>query len=442
MATLIYDKKNINSSEWNKLDAHDGVLFIEESGKLQGTVSVKGAKNAVLVTMASLILTEGKSILRNVPNSADVLQMSNLLQELGAEVLFDEIQNILMVDTTFVRNNRVRPEIMKKMRASVLVMGPLLARFGKAEVALPGGCLIGERPIDIHIKNFVKMGVSVSVEQEFLCAEAVGLKPARIVLEYPSVGATENILMAAVLTQGETTIINAALEPEVIDLIEVLKKMGADITMVAPASIVIKGVSSLKSVEHEVVPDRLEAGSLLLAAAITGGTVSVSNAYIEHLDVFLAKLQEMGHAIKLDGQRGVTLTATEFPQAVSFRTAPYPGFPTDLQAPMMAVLCLAEGKSVVHETVFENRFLHIRELQKMGAQISVEGDRAFITGVEELYGTHVIASDIRASCALVLAGLVAKGKTQVTGVRHWRRGYDALEKKLHFLGGRIELCER
>lgn len=417
-----------------------GALLVEQSHQLHGETSVVGAKNAVLATIASLILTAGKSILKNVPRSADVLQMIDLMRELGAEVFFDESNQRLEVDTSFIRHHRVCPEIMKKMRASVLVMGPLLARFGKAEVALPGGCLIGARPIDFHMKNFMKMGVLIKVENEFLRAEVSRLKPSRIVLEYPSVGATENVLMAAVLTQDITTIVNASLEPEVTELIAVLTKMGAKIKILPPATIEIEGVNFLHPIEYEIMPDRLEAGGLLLAAAITGGTVTVLNARYDHLDVFLVKLQEMGHTIEVGYNNvGITLIATDHPQAVSFRTAPYPGFPTDLQAPMMAALTLADGKSSIHETVFENRFLHIRELQKMGAQISVEGDRAHITGVEELYGTHVIASDIRASCALVLAGLAAKGKTVVTGIRHWRRGYDALEKKLYGLGAQIFL---
>lgn len=370
MRTISQKRKSL-PSKWHQEKGQEKTyreaLAIEQSKQLQGEVSVLGAKNAVLVTIASLILTEGKSVLTNVPASADVLQMITLMEELGAEVSFDQASHRLEVDTTFVRDARVRPEIMKKMRASVLVMGPLLARFGKAEIALPGGCLIGERPIDFHMKNFMKMGVSVNVESDFLCAHVKKLQSARIVLEYPSVGATENILMAAVLTENITTIVNAALEPEVIELIEVLKKMGADITILPPATIEIKGVARLQPVEYEIMPDRLEAGGLLLAAAITGGNVSVNNARFDHLDVFLAKLAEMGHTITIgENNKGISLVGTSQPQAVSFRTAPYPGFPTDLQAPMMAALCLAEGKSLIHETVFENRFLHIRELQKNG----------------------------------------------------------------------------
>ena len=304
---------------------------------------------------------------------------------------------------------------MKKMRASILVMGPLLARFARAEVALPGGCTIGQSPVDYHIKNFKKMGVTIEECGDHLTARADLLHAQRIVMEYPSVGATENTLMAAVLVPGTTTIINAALEPEVFDLIAVLRKMGAQITIEAPATIYIEGVAALQPIEHAIIPDRLEAGALLLSAAITGGTIILPQAHAYSMDVFLLKLEEMGHEVIVGPQGiGITLKATKEPKAISFKTAPYPGFPTDLQAPMMAALCLAEGKSVVEEMVFENRLLHVRELQKMGAQITSEHNKAIILGVDKLYGTSVIATDIRASCALVLAGLVAQSLSVMT----------------------------
>lgn len=443
--SIVIGNKQFAAQEWQILQAHyfshevdPEFISVEQSLELQGEISLIGAKNAVLVIMASLLLAEGKSVLHNVPFSADVVQMVALLEELGAHVMFYPELNMLEVDTSTLGSCQVPPTIMKKMRASVLVMGPLLARFGRADIALPGGCLIGARPIDFHLKNFAKMGVTLEVEGEFLRAEASQLKSAQLILEYPSIGATENLLMAATLTQGRTRIVNAALEPEVIDLIAILRSMGAHINVHAPATIEIEGVERLLPVEHTVIMDRLEAGSLLLAAAITGGSIWLPQAVATDMEVFLLKLEEMGHAIEIGvNGHGVKLTATKQPQAVSFSTAPYPGFPTDLQAPMMAALCLAQGKSVIHETVFENRFLHVRELQKMGAQISIEGDRAKITGVEELYGTSVIATDIRSSCALVIAGLAAKGTTIITGVHHWRRGYQALEKKLTQLGAKI-----
>ncbi len=417
-------------------------IAIESSGPLQGSVNLYGAKNAVLVIIASLLLTKGKSRLFNVPASDDVLQMITLLQSLGAEIFFYQQEHILEVDTSGINKWQVSAEIMKKMRASILVMGPLLARFGKADIAIPGGCLIGSRPIDYHLKNFKKMGAHIEECGEYLTARAQLLQSRRIVLEYPSVGATENIMMAATLTPGTTAIINAALEPEVLDLISILLKMGANICAQAPATIIIEGVTTLSPVEHTIVSDRLEAGALLLAAAITGGSIHVAHAVATDMDVFLLKLEEMGHEIIIGSHgKGISLKATANPQAVSFKTAPYPGFPTDLQAPMMAALCLAEGASVVEETVFENRLLHVRELQKMGAQIKVENNKALITGVDKLYGMSVIATDIRASCALVLAGLAAQGSTVMTGIHHWTRGYDGLEYKLMDLGAQVKVYD-
>jgi len=423
-------------------ESKEGRIIVKQSLNLCGQVELSGAKNAVLVIIASLLLTEGKSILTNVPHSDDVIQMIALMEELGAQVFFDTIQKKVEIDTRLITRFKVSSLLMKKMRASVLVMGPLLARFARAEIALPGGCLIGTRPINFHLKNFEKMGVSFTVEGETIIGSTVQLRAGSFVLEYPSVGATENILMAATLTPGITRIINAALEPEVVDLIAVLTKMGAKITVLAPAIIEIEGVALLKPIEHQIMFDRLEAGALLAVAAITGGSIYLPQASTHNLDVFLLKLQEMGHIVESgEGGKGIRLIATKTPRAVSFVTSPYPGFPTDLQAPMMALQCLAAGMSEVHETVFENRFLHVRELQKMGAQITINGDRATITGVENLYGTSVIATDIRGSCALVIAGLAAQGTTTMTGMHHWKRAYDHFENKLAALGAHISVLK-
>lgn len=414
---------------------------IEHSNALQGEVTLDGAKNAVLVIMASLILAPGKSVLTGVPISTDVFQMIALLEDLGAEVCFDIQNKTLHIDTMRMQPRAVSPEIMRKMRASILVMGPLLARFGRALVALPGGCLLGARPIDFHLRAFEKMGVHIEVAHEFLNASVAHLVAYKFVLEYPSVGATENIMMAAVLTKGTTRIINAAIEPEVFDLIEVLRKMGAHIDIKVPGTIEIEGVEQLQPVEHCIMRDRLEAGTLLLAAAVTGGSISIPDAPVQYLEVFLEKLSEMGHAVT-EGVRGVGVSfqSTTTPRAVSFRTMPYPGFPTDLQAPMMVAQCLASGSSVIYETVFENRLVHVRELQKMGAQIAVDGPMlATVKGVERLFGAHVIAPDIRASAALVIAGLAAQGQTVMTGMHHFRRGYTHLEEKLCKLGARISI---
>lgn len=413
-------------------------IIIEQSRNLHGTVELAGAKNAVLVIMASLILTDGKSVLTNVPANDDVFQMIKLLRDLGAVVTFDPVLHRLEVDTRLITKFSVRSDVMKKMRASVLVMGPLLARFGRADIALPGGCVIGARPIDYHIYGFKRMGVEVTIEGEYLTAQADILKANKIILEYPSVGATENIMMAATLTQGTTRILNAALEPEVFDLMNILKKMGANISIDAPATIVIEGVTSLNPVEHAVIFDRLETGSLLLAAAMTGGSIDLPHAPAFAMDMFLIKLEEMGHQITVGpNEIGVSLKATRHPKAVSFKTAPYPGFPTDLQAPMLAAQCIASGTSTIYETVYENRLLHVMELQKMGAQIKIEHNKATVMGVDRLYGAQVIATDIRASCALVLAGLVADGMTRMSGIHHLARGYDNMPGKLQSLGAHI-----
>jgi UDP-N-acetylglucosamine 1-carboxyvinyltransferase len=414
-------------------------MVIEQSPQLQGEMTLEGAKNAVLVVMASLILAPGKSILTNVPVSSDVFQMMKLLQNLGAEVYFDTELKRLEVDTTHMQSLPVGADIMQKMRASILVMGPLLARFGKATVALPGGCLLGARPVDFHMRAFAKMGAKIEVVDEFLHATAPTLQAQQFILEYPSVGATENIMMAAALTNGVTKIINAAIEPEVLDLITVLRKMGVSIEITPPGTIEIAGKTLLTPVHHAIIPDRLEAGTLLLAAAVTGGELDIPDAPEEYMEVFLEKLSEMGHSVsKHHSGKGISFKATPSPRAVSFRTMPYPGFPTDLQAPMMVAQCLASGTSTIYETVFENRLVHVRELQKMGAHIVTDGPLiATIKGVDGLYGAQVIAPDIRASAALVIAGLVAQGQTVMTGLHHFRRGYTRLEDKLKKLGARI-----
>jgi UDP-N-acetylglucosamine 1-carboxyvinyltransferase len=429
-------------------------LLVKKSPPLTGTVDLVGAKNAVLVIITSLVLTNGVSVLENVPNSADVLLMIKLLEDLGATATFDQEKNILTVDTQNICRFEVKPEIMNKMRASILVAGPLLARFGKAKVAPPGGCLIGARPIDYHLNGFKKMGAMIDMHENFI---NITLRPyqelptlTRLILEYPSVGATENLMMLAVLSKGETEIVNAAMEPEVLDLIAILTKMGAKIDCSQGQIIRIKGVEKLNPVCHTIIPDRLQAGAILLAAAITGGSVSLPHARADHMDLFLEKLREMGHQVATgtnptqnQQHQGISLTATATPVAVNFKTGPYPCFPTDIQAPTMAALCVTNGTSNIEETVFENRLLHVKELQKMGAQISRDGNsKATVRGVEVLYGADVIATDIRASCALVLAGLVAQGQTKITGIHHWRRGYDQLEQKLASMGALIEIVEK
>ncbi|MBD3231092.1 UDP-N-acetylglucosamine 1-carboxyvinyltransferase [Candidatus Dependentiae bacterium] len=412
-------------------------ILVKQSKPLYGTVKASGAKNAALPIMAALILNSGKNVLKNIPNSTDVKQMIKLLEDLGAKIFFDTKNNYLEVDTSEINNFEVKSEIMNKMRASILVMGSLLARFNKAKVAMPGGCLIGARPIDFHLKGFLKMGVNVKEQIPFFDVTFMnkGVVNNKIILEYPSVGATENLAMFACLKKGRTIIINAALEPEVLDFLDVLKKMGAQINIKLPATIEIIGVEKLNSVEHEIIPDRLEVGTLLLACAVCKGEIHVENAQSEQMDVFLEKLKEMGHEVECND--GIKLKATDLPVAVGFKTGPHPGFPTDLQAPMLVAQCVANGRSIIEETVFENRLMHTIELQKMGAQIKIYGNKAQVNGVEYLYGTEVIATDIRASAALVISGLVAKGETKILGIHHWKRGYDKLEEKLKKLGANI-----
>lgn len=427
----------------------NGYILVEQSLNLSGTIDLVGAKNAVLPMMAALILAEGESVLYSVPNSSDVKEMINLLISLGAQINYNSVLKILRVNTQTIDKVEVKSEIMDKMRASILVMGPLLARFKRARVALPGGCLIGARPIDFHLKGLANLGVVIKQDKKYFNS-FIGRNEnldRKLVLEYPSVGATENLVMFATMQKGTTTIINVALEPEVLDFIELLKRMGAKIEFNIPSTLIITGVDELKPVKYKVVPDRLEAGALLLAAAITGGQINLPDAIPGHMDIFLEKLEQMGHKIEIgfnnnDGVRkGIRLISTPNPKAVDIKTYPYPGFPTDLQAPMMAALCLAQGKSKMEETVFENRLMHVKELEKMGAQIKTKSSKAIVAGVDQLYGAHVIASDIRASAALVIAGLAAEGETQIFGIHHWRRGYDFLEKKLQKIGAKIKVIE-
>lgn len=419
-----------------------GYIFVKKSGPLQGEVSLDGAKNAALVIMASLLLTSGKSILRNIPALSDVEQMIQILESLGALIVFDRKQNVLEVDTSHIQPNSIAQDSVKKFRASFLILGPLLARFKNVKLALPGGDEIGARPLDFHVKNFIKMSAKVVYEFGLLHATALKLSAQKIVLDYPSVGATENLMMAMVLIPGRSLIINAAIEPEVLDLIVVLKKMGARIKVVAPATILIDGVAELKPVEHVVMPDRLEAGSLLIAGAITGGDIYIPDAIVQDMDLFLMKLEEMGHLITCGKQNlGVRIQGTKNPKAVSFKTTPFPGFATDLQPMMMIAQTIAQGTSNIFETVFENRFLHVSELNKMGANIQASGHFATVSGVKDLYGKAVVAKDIRAACALGLAGLIAHGETHIEGLHHWKRGYETFDAKLRALGAHIELRE-
>jgi UDP-N-acetylglucosamine 1-carboxyvinyltransferase len=418
-------------------------IHVTKSPRLSGSLSVAGAKNASMVIMIATLLTRGVSRFYNVPALIDVFEIIALLKSLGAHIVYDAAHQVVTVDTTHADGFFVDAARMKKTRASILVLGPLLQRTKKACLGLPGGDLIGARPIDLHTLNLQKMGAAIEYQDGCVTASATVLQGQRLTLAYPSVGATENILMAAVCAQGCTTIVNAALEPEVLDLIDVLKKMGARITIAAPATIIIDGVSQLFPVEHTIISDRLEAGAVLIAAAMTGGDIFIPNIKAHMLDVVLLKLEEMGNTITIgNGGLGVRLQAAPIAQATSLKTGPYPNFATDLQSPIMAALVCAQGISVIEETVFENRLQHVAPLVAMGALITIShSNKAIITGVSELYGTQVQATDIRSSCALVLAGLIAQGTTQVFGVHQWKRGFDNLEHKLCQLGALITIVE-
>jgi UDP-N-acetylglucosamine 1-carboxyvinyltransferase len=417
-------------------------ILVKKSVPLTGQVLVSGAKNAALPIMASLVLTSGVSVLKNVPHLTDIESMVGLLEELGAVVDADYASGTLRVDTRNLHSWHLPEAMMKKTRASIVILGPLLARFNQADVALPGGDAIGARPIDYHLKNFKKMGANVTQDGNLISLKAEKLIAQRFVLDYPSVGATQNILMAAVLVPGISHIVNAAIEPEIMDLINILQKMGAQISLEYPAAIKVVGVQELDPVEYSIMTDRLEAGALLIAAAITGGDVTLPNACAQDMELFLMKLEEMGHEVIVNSQGGIRLKASKNPQNVSFKTAPYPGIATDLQPLIMIAQAVSHGTSEMIETVFENRFLHVPYLQLMGARMEVLGShKATVTGVKKLQGATVIATDIRASCALVLAGLVADGTTRVFGVSHWWRGYESMDQKLRDLGAEIEFVK-
>jgi UDP-N-acetylglucosamine 1-carboxyvinyltransferase len=423
-----------------KLDAEGNTLekIIVRGGKrLNGTVKVEGAKNAVLpVIAATLLASEGKSVIHDVPALSDVHTISEVLRCLNAEVTIEE--NKITVDASRELKLEAPFEYVRKMRASVLVMGPLLARNGRARVALPGGCAIGSRPIDQHLKGFEAMGASVKVGNGFIDAEVNGrLRGAKIYLDFPSVGATENIMMAAVLAEGTTVIENCAKEPEIVDLANFLNAMGAKVRGAGTGTIRIEGVSKLYGTTHTVIPDRIEAGTFMVAAAITGGNILVQGAVPEHLSSLIAKMEEMGVTI-IEEETGLRVIGPEKLKAVDIKTMPHPGFPTDMQSQMMALLLKAEGTSMITETVFENRFMHVEEFRRMNADIKIEGRSVIINGPCNLQGAEVAATDLRAAAALILAGLVAEGYTRVTELKHLDRGYVRFHEKLAALGADIE----
>ncbi|AEP00671.1 MAG: UDP-N-acetylglucosamine 1-carboxyvinyltransferase [Heyndrickxia faecalis] len=412
-------------------------IIVRGGNRLQGAVQVEGAKNAVLpVIAASLLASEGKSIIRDVPQLSDVFTISEVLRHLNAEVTF--LENEITVDASRELSIETPFEYVRKMRASFLVLGPLLARTGKARVALPGGCAIGSRPIDLHLKGFEAMGAKVDVGNGFIEASVSGrLHGAKIYMDFPSVGATQNIMMAASLADGQTVIENCAKEPEIVDLANFLNEMGANVKGAGTGTIKIEGVEKLHAADHTIIPDRIEAGTFMVAAAITKGNVLVKGAVPEHISSLIAKLEEMGVTI-IEEENGVRVIGPETLKAVDIKTMPYPGFPTDMQSQMMALLLCAEGTSVITETVFENRFMHVEEFRRMNADLKIEGRSVIVNGPCNLQGAEVAATDLRAAAALIIAGLAAKGITRVTELKHLDRGYLNFHLKLAALGANIE----
>jgi len=402
--------------------------------RLTGRVRVSGAKNAALPLMAASLMCRSQSVIENIPDLEDVRVMSEVLEQLGAKLTRQD--TALLIDTSQVNSNEVPENLTRKMRASNLVMGALLARFGEARVAQPGGCAIGSRPMDLHIKGFKSLGCTLSEQHGALIAQAAKLEGREILLDFPSVGATENLMMAASMASGTTIIRNAAREPEILDLQNYLNRMGARIRGAGLDTIRVEGVSYLDGTRHEVIPDRIEAGTLMVAAAITGGDIFVENVIVEHIEPISAKLIEAGiEVVSYPG--AVRVRSLGKPEAVDVKTMPYPGFPTDMQPQIMALLSISQGSSLMVETIFENRYMHVSELRRMGADIRVEGRVAIIRGKPGLQGAVVAASDLRAGAALVLAGLAAEGETRVENIFHLDRGYERLEKKLECLGAQI-----
>ena len=405
---------------------------------MSGTVKISGAKNAVLPVIAATLLGQDRATcLDEVPNLDDVRTISEVLRSLGVKVTHEPQNNKLHVDATSIENITAPYDLVRRMRASFLIMGPLLARLGRAKISLPGGCAIGTRPIDLHLKGFEALGAKISIGHGYIEAIAPeGLKGAQIYLDFPSVGATENILMAASMAQGQTIIENPAQEPEIVDLANYLNIMGAKIRGAGTNVIKVEGVSKLIARDYTIIPDRIEAGTYMIAAAMTQGDVYIANAISEHLKPVIAKLKEAGVKVVEDVD-GIRVICDRRPRAVDIKTLPYPGFPTDMQAQFMAMLTIANGTSVVTETVFENRFMHVDELRRMGARIKIDGRTSIVEGQERLTGCQVKATDLRAGAAIVLAALVAEGETQVGYIHHIDRGYDNLVQKLVSLGADI-----
>lgn len=418
----------------NKENTPIEVFRVGHTDRLSGKIRIQGAKNAALPILAASILAEGEVILEDVPYLCDITTMIDLLKGLGIEVKKTEKYS-LRINTSNIENRPIPPEITSKMRASTVALGPLLGRFKEANISMPGGCVIGKRPIDLHIKGLRAMGVDID-DNGSIQGRADRLIGNKIYLDFPSVGATQNLMMAAVLAEGETQLDNAAMEPETVDLANFLNKMGADVKGAGTSTIRINGVKKLGGAVHQIIPDRIEAGTMMAAVAGVGGEVLIENIISSHLKPISAKLMEMGAEIEENGTSLIIRRmGKKYP--INIKTLPHPGFPTDMQAQMMAILSINDGESKITETVFEDRFRHVKELNRMGADIEVDGNLAIIRGVETLQGREVRATDLRAGAALVIAGLMAEGETVVKDIYHIERGYESIEKIFSSLGGNI-----
>ena len=413
-------------------------IIVQGGNQLKGTVKIEGAKNAVLpILAASLLAEDGVTTLRNVPILSDVFTMNQVIRHLNVDVDFDKENNQVTIDASRQLEIEAPYEYVSKMRASIVVMGPLLARNGHAKVAMPGGCAIGKRPIDLHLKGFQALGATIIQKDGYIEAIADQLKGSHIYLDFPSVGATQNIMMAAVKAKGITTIDNVAREPEIVDLANIFNKMGAKIYGAGTETMRIEGVDSLHAVNHSIVQDRIEAGTFMVAAAMTQGNVLIQDAISEHNRPLLSKLKEMGTQI-IEEENGIRIIGPEALKPTDIKTMPHPGFPTDMQAQMTAIQAVAKGNSIVTETVFENRFQHLEEMRRMNAHVKIDGNLAIIEGGHQLQGALVYATDLRAAAALILAGLTATGRTRVRNLKYLDRGYYKFHEKLQALGANVE----
>ncbi|OFI01406.1 UDP-N-acetylglucosamine 1-carboxyvinyltransferase 1 [Clostridium acetireducens DSM 10703] len=416
-------------------------IVAKGGNELKGEVNISSAKNSVLPIIAASILSSGKCVIENAPMFEDVFVISSVLESIESNVFIDKDTNKIIIDSSNVLNLQPDMDLVKKMRASFLIMGPMISKFGSFKISFPGGCNIGTRPIDLHLKGFNALGADISIGHGYVEAKATSLKGNKIYLDFPSVGATENIMMAAVLAKGETIIENAAEEPEIEDLANFLNKMGANVIGAGTDTIKIIGVKELKGTIHKPIYDRIEAGTFMIAAAITRSKIKINGINEEHLKPIIAKLNEMNVDIDVIGE-SILVNAKKELKPIDIKTMPYPGFPTDMQAQMMGLLCTVEGTSFITETIFENRFMHVPEMKKMGANIKIDGRNAVIEGVDKLTGCQVRATDLRAGAALILCGLAAEGTTEITDIYHIDRGYVNIENKLKRLGAFIKRIDK